>query len=550
MSRRLRGIVVAAAILMSLAVLSAAGGAGAETPKRGGTVYMPGGPEPACITPYIVACAGGPQITFMDYLDRAVLPGAYEYRRDLTWKAQLVSHVDVSTKPPLRLTLHIRPEARWSDGVPVSAADFVFTYRTLVKYKERLDQVYQVLVGKIRRVRALDGKTVRVVLDWDMTAWRAGLFSTVLPQHVLAGEDYLTVWRERIENPKTGEPVGSGPFLVAGWDRGKQLILVRNPRYWGPRAAYVRRVALRFGLEGTPATWLASGAVDVAWGVDSQVVASFRSVPATKVLSTPAIAHAHISINVGHRLLQKRFVRRALAYGIDRQAIVKRLFGVTLPKQQALQNGFYPQSSPYYRATWARYPYRPAESRRLLERGGCERGTDGIFVCEGDRLSLRFVTRGDVPSRVTTLGLVRDQLRNVGIEIVPVFGSGDVVVNRALATGDYDLLEWTGRFPDPPAEYALNPTIMCLDPPRGFSWTRYCQRLDPAELSRANHTLRGRERARAVNEVDAALAEEVPLLPLYWVPTIAATGPSVRGYVLHPDDPFWRAEEWWLEAER
>jgi peptide/nickel transport system substrate-binding protein len=252
----------------------------------------------------------------------------------------------------------------------------------------------------------------------------------------------------------------------------------------------------------------------------------------------------------GHRLLRKLFVRRALAYGVDRQAIVRELFGKTLPKQQVLQNGFYPESSPYYRANWARYRYRPAEAQRLLERGGCVRGTDGIFVCGGERLSLRFVTRGDFPNRVTTLELVRRQLERAGIEVVPEFGSGDVVINHAFVTGDYDLLEWKGLFPDPPAEYALIPSIMCLDPPLGFSWTRYCQRVDPAELSRANHTLRGRERARAVNEVDAALAEEVPLLPLYWVPTIAATGPSVRGYVLHPDDPFWRVEEWWLEPER
>ena len=51
---------------------------------------------------------------------------------------------------------------------------------------------------------------------------------------------------ERIDNPKTGRPIGSGPFLVERWERGKQLTLVRNPRYWGPHAAYLDRIVIRF----------------------------------------------------------------------------------------------------------------------------------------------------------------------------------------------------------------------------------------------------------------------------------------------------------------
>jgi hypothetical protein len=48
----------------------------------------------------------------------------------------------------------------------------------------------------------------------------------------------------------------------------------------------------------------------------------------------------------------------------------------------------------------------------------------------------------------------------------------------------------------------------------------------------------------------AALAEELPALPLYWKPVIAAVDASLRGYILHPLDPFWRAENWWLAVER
>ena len=96
---------------------------------------------------------------------------------------------------------------------------------------------------------SLDAKTVRVVLRSRFAGWRH-LFWIVLPRHALAGQDLENVWTDRIDNPKTGKPIGSGPFLVERWERGRQLTLVRNPRYWGPHTAYLDRLVLRFGLVG------------------------------------------------------------------------------------------------------------------------------------------------------------------------------------------------------------------------------------------------------------------------------------------------------------
>jgi ABC-type oligopeptide transport system substrate-binding subunit len=54
------------------------------------------------------------------------------------------------------------------------------------------------------------------------------------------------IWSENVENPRTGAPIGNGPFLLKSWERGKEMILVRNPRYWGPHTAYLERIVLRF----------------------------------------------------------------------------------------------------------------------------------------------------------------------------------------------------------------------------------------------------------------------------------------------------------------
>ena len=65
----------------------------------------------------------------------------------------------------------------------------------------------------------VDAKTVSVVLRSRFAGWRS-LFRTVLPSHVLSGSDPARVWTDGIENPQTGKPIGSGPFLVERWERG------------------------------------------------------------------------------------------------------------------------------------------------------------------------------------------------------------------------------------------------------------------------------------------------------------------------------------------
>jgi ABC-type transport system substrate-binding protein len=157
----------------------------------------------------------------------------------------------------------------------------------------------------------------------------------VLPRHALAGEDLTTVWSDAIENPKTGRPIGSGPFLLSRLERGRQITLVRNPRYWG-RAAYLDRIVHRFmsadprdplaplrgnevdlGLTlGTPATLTADAAREIG------------SLPGWQVSSWPGVLMEHFMFRVGpggHPALGSRLVRQALAYGIDRVAIAREI---------------------------------------------------------------------------------------------------------------------------------------------------------------------------------------------------------------------------------
>ncbi len=294
--------------------------------------------------------------------------------------------------------------------------------------------------GSVHSIRVLDAKTVRVVLRTRAAGWR-NLFPTVLPRHALVGEDLATVWRDGIHNPKTGRPIGSGPFLVDKWERGKQLTLVRNPSYWGPhaptstgsscgsneeeaeprrrsrcskasarasstsRSAGTRascRPSANAGSQGRRAERRTSGSTSTSGRV-------LGAIPHFRTSSSVARSHTGWIESPscdGSSLSSTRRTRRA-----------------TTPSSSA--------ATSHYRPNWNAYRYRPDESRRLLERAGCRAGADGIYVCAGRRLQLRLVTTAGASHRIRTIELVQAQLRRAGIGTVPSSRRGRCFSSRS-----------------------------------------------------------------------------------------------------------------------
>ena len=532
-----RRLILTAALAAALLPVAGAGGSGAQTPKRGGTVAIPGlfagTVEPACLNPFR-SCG---LAVASDHLTQVLL-GAFENRPD-GLRPRLVSRVEVGTKPPFTLTYRIRPKARWSDGVAVTARDFVFTHRTIRRHDPE-----DVAHGQVRSVRALDAKTVRVELSSRFSGWRSGLFYNVLPAHALRGVSFDSVWTDRIDDPRTGAPIASGPFLVERWDRGSALVLRRNNRYWGPHLAYLDRLVMRFGIDD-PVEALRAGRLDVyevRLGLNPEVARDLLRVPGTRHRYMAGFRFEHFEFRLGrggHPALGNKLVRQALAYGIDRGALLRGVFG-GVPGVRPADSAVFLPSSADYRPNWSRYRHRPAEARRLLEQAGCRRQVDGIYGCAGERLSLRFVANAGVESRSRAFALVQTQLRRAGIEVVPSFAPGSAV-GRIITSGEWDV--WIiayNYFPDQPVDFAFR----CQGP---ANFTGYCQRLVTAELDQANRILDPAAYARALNRADVQMARDVPVLPLWQEPSLAVFRSNIRGFV--PSEPIvaWNAENWWLD---
>ena len=537
-----RRLALAVAFGAALLPVSGAGGADDQTPKRGGAVVVgrPAGTELACLNLLIQRCEVPPALL------RQVLEGAFEVAPDLSYQPNLVSHVTTTTKP-FTLTYHIRPEARWSDGVPVAARDFAFTWRTYSKLK------LTDFPRAIRRVRTLGARTVKVDFRSRYAPWR-DLFAVVLPRHALVGEDLRTIWQDRIDNPKTGDPIGSGPFLVGAVDRGRQFTLIRNPRYWGRHQAYLDRLVFHFLAPPFPRSGLEAlrdGSVDAILEVSHEPeVAAFCREPGVVCRTAPETGWEHIAFRRGaggHDALKQRTVRQAIAYGIDRDALPRQVYPdlSRRPWLQPLQNFIFLPRQRFYEPHWKTYGYQPAKARRLLEEAGCRRGQDGIYICSGERLSLVLVTTPGMSVRTRTAALVQAQLRLAGVEVEPSFVSRGAFFGQVLPRGDFDLalFQFTSS-PDPSA----SADIWRCDGPVNF--TGYCDRLVTQEFVQSQLIVDAQQRARALNRADRQMAKHVPALPLFQVPsTTAFRRTQLRGLV--PNATFegilWNSEDWWLD---
>jgi len=533
-----RGVAVAAAIVVSLLAVSGAGGAATQqSPKRGGALVIRLlGPEPACLNVLPMSCNEGG----LPWADK-VLQTPFEVGPDFTYEESLVSRVDYTRQRPFTLTYHIRPEARWSDGVPITAQDFIFTLQAL---RRHATPEFRDLHAPIRSARAVDPKTLQVVLRPRSATWH-DFFGSILPAHALRGSDLTQVWGDRIDDPRTGRPIGSGPFLVDHWERGRQLVLRRNSRYWGPHPAHVDRLVIRFAESATdPSEALTSGELDVATGVPPAAVPAVRRLPGVRFVTSAASNFEQLAVQLGpngNPALRNKLVRHALAYGIDRTALVRQIWGEVDPSARALNSAVYLTQSRDYEPNWRAYRYRPAEARRLLEQAGCRRGADGIFLCGGERLSLRFVTNAGIAIRAQALSLMQAQLRAAGVEVVTVFAPGATFITQILPQGLFDvaLFSWASQ---PAGSWA--PVFGCGG---GQNFTGYCQRLVTAHLNQADRILDSRRRARVLNRADRGLASDVPTIPLYQFVATAAYDTSVRGFRFLPWNPLWNAENWWLD---
>jgi len=286
----------------------------------------------------------------------------------------------------------------WGDGTQVSAADVVFTYRSMIE--SSLPSPFRGdLQRKIRRVWEEDGE-VHFELARPFATFAADLSIGLVPAHMLEP-------RGGLEARFDEDYVGCGPFRYDYRYRDQKIVLSRNDYYWnpvGPKHVVVRILP----DEATRVLSMMAGSGDVVVnGLSPPLVRKLEEMPEVKVLHAPAACTTYLSFNLLDEHLADLRVRKAIAMGIDREGLVANQLG----GMAQVAKGVLPPMHWAYSGEVEEHPYNPAGARELLS---AARLTENHG--EGTRLHLTLKVTTD-RFRRNIGSLIAWQLSEIGIDV-------------------------------------------------------------------------------------------------------------------------------------
>jgi peptide/nickel transport system substrate-binding protein len=472
-----------------------------------------------------------------------VYPSVFRTHPDLSVQLDrdLMEGAELTDDRPQTVTYRIRRDATWSDGMPISAADFTYLWRHSNGADKGVDVAGTTGYRDIRSVTgSKDGKTVTVVFAHPFAEWRS-LFFDLLPSHYVKRQP--GGWNTGLDRNPQQIPSG-GPFRIAGHAKGQSLTLERNPRYWGPRA-HLDRIVFRFLADaGAQADALRNGEVDVIYPRPQlDVVQTVQRLPGVGSQLRFGLSFEHLTFNLNHPILKDLRVRQAISMAIDRQQLLERTVGQLSSSAQLLGNRIWLTGQPAYQDHSGGHGRGDvAAAERLLEQAGWARSTDGIWAKGGRQLRLRFSTMTNDPLRVQIGLLLQDQLTKAGIALEIHNTSAEDLIGDRLPHGNFDLAEfaWVGT------PFAVSASREIYVTEGGGNYGGFADPEVDALFERATAELDPARSAALANQIDQRLWEGLPSIPLSQRPTFIAWRDTLRNVVDNPsvEGPLWNAEAW------
>lgn len=307
------------------------------------------------------------------------------------------------------VTFTLKDNLKWSDGTPMTTADYVWTYEQAKKPENKYPYVQN--FEPIVAFEAKDPKTLVVTLNEAITvAVETADAVTPLPKHVWEKLD----WADPTKNPEIGSPtVVNGMWKLKEWKRDDHATFVANDSYWEGRP-YIDQLTVRvFGTEALAYQALKSGEVDYSGfqPSDYKEAKTLQNVNVYEWYSARG-SWSYIGFNLRRPALKDPLVRKAIAYATDRQGIIDSVvYGLGRPTYSA-----YPQSSPAYNPNVEHYDFDPKKAADLFKQAGYTLNGKKLTK-DGQQLSLKllFNTPNKVREGIATLA--QQQLGDLGIAV-------------------------------------------------------------------------------------------------------------------------------------
>lgn len=459
------------------------------------------------------------------------------------------------------ITVKLNPSATWSDGTPLTAEDFVFTYEMIINEKNTVATTYP-YKEEIASVEAPDAQTLVIRFNEPFAPWLTSVFAgsststPVLPKHILQpvfeaeGSIDAAEWNR-------APSVGVGPFVFAEWESGSHLRFTRNENWFG-EAPKVDEIFFRFVPDDE-----AQMAAIKGGDTDIGVFLSFADLPEVEAsgVAMPAADeggyieswYMNFDPERSHPAMQDVRVRRAIVLATDREKITQDLlFGKTQP-----MGTFWSATPPFGNPAIKPWPYDPEAAKKLLDEAGwTDSDGDDIRdkVIDGAKfdLKLKYITNSR-SLRKDMMAVVKQMWAQVGIEADLINYANDIYFGsygeNGPLYGEFDVAQYSNApaFPDPNVAQFRCDEIPTPDNPVGDNFQGYCNAKLDDILSRASTTVNRDERIKLFYEAAQIMYDEVVWVGLWNDTDLWSVSNRLKNVEFSGGTPFWNVTQWAIE---
>lgn len=501
-------------VTIVLAALAALGLATASAQQSGGTLTAAWAQDPVGLDPHITSAYSSFQVL------ENVLDTLVELDTELNVQPSLATDWNVSEDGTV-WTFELRDDVAFSNGRSFSAEDVVFTYERMLDPETASGNAYK--LGGLQTIEATGEHTVVLTLDAPNSAFLS---------HLAADKSVGIIARESVEDGTINtSPIGTGPFVIADYQPGTQVLLERNPEYWrtdenGDALPYLDAVELQIiSDDSVRRSALVSGDIDWAIAVPPQSLPELEERDDVVVDRIAAPAYWYIGVNTEHEPLNDPRVRQAISFAIDRGQITEAAtFGTGVPTQDPIPSG----------SAWA-FDYAPygqdlERARQLLADAGVEGGFE---------MQVMPTTQYEESIRIAQV--LQAQVAPLGIDVsIDTREWADWLETQGAGEYDTFVCSWNALVDPDDYYYAQHKTGEV------FNFTGYGNATVDELLVEGRRSDGVEERYEIYEQVNQQIVDDAPYIYLYNPGNIQAYLPAVQGYQARADQAI-RFEEAWLD---
>jgi peptide/nickel transport system substrate-binding protein len=492
-------------------------------------------------------------------IQNATLPSAYVIQPNFTVKlnTNVVTSATETNTSPMTIVYQINPKAVWSDGVPISAADFIYNWQAQSgspKYKDIGNAAFLPAgtagYSQIKSVTSSNnGKTATVVFSSPFPDWQS-LFAPIIPAHIADKVGF----NNGFQSFNAAAQVSGGPYMIQSYNKNVSLVEVRNPKYWGT-PGNLNKIIFDFILDDSQAPpAMANGEVNMvnpALG-SSTLLDSLNAIPGVTTSVNAGLEFQHMDFNESNPYLAVVGIRHAIAYGTNREQMIQRLVDPLTTKIGLLGNRIYMPPQPEYQDTSAGYgAFNPSMAESALKAAGMTMGSDGYFHPnfgpeKGQDFTLSISTTSGVEERLELEELFQADMKSIGVKINIQNYPAATLFGTIGPKSEFQIIEFAWvQSPFPSASYSIYCSYtnaeLC-----GDNWDHYSDKQVDADLNQAMAATSPTQESSLFNQADALMWKDMATLPLFEEPTLYGWSSSYGNVIPNASSQglTWNASLW------